>query len=74
MATVLPAIIGGSIVIETALSNTGHGLELWPFLPDTLLMAIFTFSALLTLCGILIADFLYTLVDPRIAYAKRAAA
>jgi peptide/nickel transport system permease protein len=39
-----------------------------------LIMAIFTLSAMLTLAGILIADFLYTLVDPRIAYEKRATA
>jgi len=38
------------------------------------LMGIFTISAFLTLIGILISDFLYTLVDPRIAYEKRAPA
>ena len=39
-----------------------------------LLMAIFTLSALLTLLGILLADFLYTLADPRIGYEKSATA
>ena len=37
-----------------------------------LIMAVFTLSALLTLVGILVSDFLYTLVDPRIAYEKSA--
>jgi peptide/nickel transport system permease protein len=38
-----------------------------------LLMALFTVSALVTLAGILLADFLYAFVDPRIAYERRAA-
>jgi len=38
-----------------------------------LIMAIFTLSALLTLLGILAADFLYTIVDPRIAYERHSA-
>jgi peptide/nickel transport system permease protein len=39
-----------------------------------LIMAIFTVSAVMTLIGILLADFLYTVVDPRITYEKRAGA
>ena len=77
MADVLPALIGGSIVIETLFSIPGMGLLSYEavFTRDyPLLMAIFTLSALLTLLGILIADFLYALVDPRIGYEKRAAA
>jgi peptide/nickel transport system permease protein len=37
------------------------------------IMAIFTFSAFLTLLGILLADLLYTIVDPRIKYERQAA-
>jgi ABC-type dipeptide/oligopeptide/nickel transport system permease component len=37
-------------------------------------MAIFTMSALVTLAGILLADLVYVLVDPRIVYEKRATA
>jgi len=76
MADVLPALIGGSIVIETLFSIPGMGLLSYEavFSRDyPLLMGIFTFSALLTLVGILISDFLYTLVVPRIAYEKRTA-
>jgi len=39
-----------------------------------LIMAVFTLSAFMTLAGILVADFLYTIVDPRITYEKRATA
>src|SRR5262249_17753246 len=76
LADLLPALIGGSIVIETLFSIPGMGFLSYEavFSRDyPLLMGIFTISALLTLTGILISDFLYTLVDPRIAYEKRAA-
>jgi peptide/nickel transport system permease protein len=76
MADLLPAMIGGSVVIETIFSIPGMGQMSYDAIINrdyTLIMAIFTLSALLTLAGILLADFLYTIVDPRIAYEKRAA-
>src|SRR5215813_8275737 len=69
MADVLPALIGGSIVVETLFSIPGMGLLSYDAVSSRdypLLMGIFTLSALMTLVGILISDFLYTLVDPRI--------
>jgi len=77
MADVLPALIGGTIVVETLFSIPGMGLLSYEAVFNRdypLLMGIFTLSALLTLAGILISDFLYTLVDPRIGYEKRASA
>lgn len=77
MADLLPALIGGSIVIETLFSIPGMGFMSFEAVLNRdypLIMAIFTLSALLTLMGILLADFLYTIIDPRIAYEKRAAA
>jgi peptide/nickel transport system permease protein len=77
MADLLPALIGGSIVVETIFSIPGMGQLSFEAVLNRdypLIMAIFTLSALLTLLGILLADFLYTVVDPRIAYEKRAAA
>jgi peptide/nickel transport system permease protein len=76
MADLLPALIGGSIVIETLFSIPGMGQLSFQSVQNRdypVIMAIFTLSAFLTLFGILIADFLYTIVDPRIAYEKRAA-
>jgi peptide/nickel transport system permease protein len=75
MADLLPALIGGSIVIETLFSIPGMGALSYEavFTRDyPLIMAIFTLSAFLTLLGILLADFLYTLVDPRIGYETAA--
>ena len=74
MADVLPALIGGSIVIETLFSIPGMGalsFEAVHARDYPLLMGIFTMSAMLSLAGVLISDFLYTIVDPRIAYEKR---
>jgi len=77
IADLLPAVIGGSIIIETLFAIPGMGQLSYEaiFTRDyPLLMALFTMSALLTLAGILVADFLYILVDPRISYGQRAAA
>jgi len=76
MADLLPALIGGSVVIETIFSIPGMGQLGFQSVLDRdypLIMAIFTLSALLTLVGILVADFLYTVVDPRIAYERKEA-
>jgi peptide/nickel transport system permease protein len=76
MADLLPALIGGSIVIETIFSIPGMGLLLWEamqFRDYPVIMAVFTISAFLTLLGILLADLLYTVVDPRIQYGRRVA-
>jgi len=76
IADLLPAIVGGSIVIETLFAIPGMGQLSYEaiFTRDyPLLMALFTVSALVTLAGILVADFLYVLVDPRISYERRAA-
>lgn len=77
MADLLPAVIGGSIIIETLFSIPGMGQLSYDavFTRDyPLLMALFTMSALVTLSGVLIADFLYVLVDPRISYEQRSPA
>jgi peptide/nickel transport system permease protein len=77
MADLLPALIGGSIVVETLFSIPGMGALSYEAVLGRdypLIMAIFTLSALLTLLGILLADFLYTLVDPRIGYESHAGA
>jgi peptide/nickel transport system permease protein len=76
MADLLPALIGGSIVIESIFSVPGMGQLIWEAMQlrdYPVIMAVFTISAMLTLAGILIADLLYTFVDPRISYDGRAA-
>ncbi len=71
---VLPAMFGGSIIIESIFSIPGLGqlgFEAVLSRDYPVIMAISTISALLTLLGILLADLLYVWVDPRIHYGSQ---
>lgn len=71
MGTILPALIGGSVIIETIFSIPGIGrlgFESILSRDYPLIMAIATISAFLTLIGILISDIAYVLTDPRINF------
>lgn len=74
LASILPGLIGGSIIIETifslpGLGQLGYQAVLARDYPTV--MAIFTVSSLLALVGILLSDILLTVVDPRIAFGRR---
>jgi peptide/nickel transport system permease protein len=74
IASILPAMIGGSVIIESIFSIPGIGqlgFEAVLSRDYPVIMAIATISAFLTLIGILIADILYVLVDPRISFEGR---
>lgn len=65
----LPAMIGGSVIIESIFTIPGMGwlgFEAVLTRDYPLIMGIFTISALLTLAGLILSDLLYALVDPRI--------
>lgn len=69
VANLLPAMIGGSVFVEYIFSIQGMGrLGFDSILARDypVIMAITTFSALLTLFGILVSDILYSVVDPRV--------
>src|SRR3990170_2992376 len=71
VASVLPAMIGGSVIIESIFSIPGIGqlgFEAVLSRDYPLIMAIATISAFLTLIGILISDLAYVMVDPRISF------
>jgi len=73
-ASLFPAMIGGSVIIEIIFSIPGMGkLALdslfsrdWP-----ILFTVVMFSSILTLIGILVSDILYTIVDPRITFTRK---
>lgn len=73
-ASVFPAALAGSVVIEAIFNIPGMGKLTvdaisqrdWPVVYTVLM-----FSAILTMIGILIADVLYALLDPRISYSNR---
>ncbi len=74
LAGILPAMIGGSVIIESIFSIPGIGqlgFESVLSRDYPVIMAIATISAVLTLIGILIADLVYVLVDPRISFEAK---
>jgi peptide/nickel transport system permease protein len=76
MASILPGLISGSVIIETIFSIPGVGLLAYEAVlarDYPIIMAVFTISSLLTLVSILISDALLTLVDPRITFSGRSA-
>jgi peptide/nickel transport system permease protein len=71
LGTTLPAIVGGSIIIESVFRIPGIGFLLW----DSILQRDFNvvigeslIVAILTMIGILVSDILYAVVDPRIRF------
>ena len=71
LAAILPILIGGSIIVENVFSIPGMGGYIFDGLlrrDYNIIMATTTFSAIMTLLGILLSDIAYALVDPRIAY------
>lgn len=74
MGTLLPALLGGSVIIEQIFAIPGMGrlgFESVLARDYPVVMAIATISAFLTLLSMLIADILYVAVDPRITFGKR---
>lgn len=74
VASILPAAIGGSVIIESIFSIPGIGklgFEAVLSRDYPVILAIATISAFLTLAGILISDLAYVLIDPRISFEGR---
>ena len=71
VAGILPAAVGGSVIIEQIFGIPGMGrlmllsihAEDWPVVYIILMLA-----SVLTMIGILLADILYALVDPRVSF------
>lgn len=68
-ASLFPALLGGSVIIETIFTIPGMGAETVKaiYAQDyPVVIAILTLSGLLTVLGYLVADILYAYADPRI--------
>jgi peptide/nickel transport system permease protein len=75
MASIIPGLVSGSIIIETLFSLPGIGQLSYEAVlarDYPVFMAVFTIGSLLTLLGILLSDLLLSVVDPRIAFGRRA--
>ena len=73
MGTLLPALIGGSVIVEQIFSIPGMGrlgFEAVLSRDYPTIMAIASIEAVLTLVSILLSDLLYVMVDPRISFEK----
>jgi peptide/nickel transport system permease protein len=76
VAGIFPALVGGSVIIETIFSVPGIGQLAFQALiarDYPLIMAELVIAAVLTIVGLLIMDILYAIVDPRIAFTRKAA-
>ena len=71
LAFTLPALLGGSVIIESIFSIPGMGKLSFDAILSRdypVIMGVFTISSFLTLIGFLISDILYAVFDPRIRY------
>ena len=73
-ANLLPWMISGSVIVEIIFSIPGMGQASYTSVIARNYPVLFTivmFSAILTIVGILLADIIYALVDPRIKFNKK---
>jgi peptide/nickel transport system permease protein len=71
MATLLPAMLGGSVIIESIFSIPGMGLLAFEAVTTrdyNVVMAVATIGGLLNLVGLLLGDIAYAITDPRISF------
>jgi len=71
MATLLPAMFGGSVIIERIFSISGMGLLAFEAVTTrdyNVVMGVATIAGFLNLLGLLMADLAYAMVDPRISF------
>lgn len=69
--TILPAMLGGSVIVETIFSINGMGKLMIDAIYSKdwfLVMAVALVSGILGLIAYLLADLLYAVVDPRVSY------
>jgi peptide/nickel transport system permease protein len=74
LASILPGLIGGSVIIETIFSIPGLGQLGYESVLSRdypVVLALLAVTSVLTLIGILISDLLLAAVDPRIAFGRR---
>ena len=70
-SVLLPAVLGGSVIIEYIFGIPGMGLWVVDAINQrdyNVILAIQLFSTLLVLVGLVLTDLGYALVDPRIRF------
>lgn len=72
LGTLIPSLIGGSVIIESIFSIPGMGRLAFEAILSRdypLIMGILSITAMLTLLGLILSDILYALVDPKIKFS-----
>ena len=67
----LPAIIGGSVIVEVVFDIDGMGKLGWQAVlrqDYAVILGINILAAILTMVGVFLTDLFYALLDPRISY------
>ena len=75
MATLLPAMLGGSVIIERIFSISGMGLLAFEAVTTrdyNVVMAVATIGGVMNLIGLLFGDIAYAFADPRINFDNAA--
>lgn len=71
LASLLPMLVGGSVIIEVIFQIQGMGLTAYQAVTEReydLVMITLILSAVLTLLGVLVSDVLYVIVNPRVSF------
>jgi peptide/nickel transport system permease protein len=71
LATLLPAMFAGSVIVEKIFSIPGMGLLAFEAITArdyNVVMAVATVAGMLNLAGLLLADIAYAIADPRISF------
>jgi peptide/nickel transport system permease protein len=74
LASLLPFLVGGSVIIEVIFNIHGMGLLSYEGVlrrEYDLVMTTLMLSAVLTLVGILVSDVLYVIVNPRVSFEDK---
>lgn len=74
MGQYLPAVFGGSVIIETIFSIPGMGFEIYESIISNdypMIVTVFTLFGFMTMLGYLLSDIGYALADPRIRYSGK---
>jgi peptide/nickel transport system permease protein len=70
----LPAVFGGSVIIETIFSIPGMGFEIYESIISNdypMIVTVFTLFGFMTMLGYLLSDIGYALADPRIRFTGK---
>lgn len=71
LGTLIPAMIGGSVIIEYIFSIPGMGKLFFDSINARdypMVMGIFAITSVLTMAGLILSDILYAITDPRIKF------